>query len=336
MRFAFWLAKAEARAWQQESRGGRLPGSRSAWRTSRRSPRRSIPTSPSRRCSRDKGAPSEAQAKLNEAKSKLPDSAAMQRALGEVAGVQGLYDEAIGHYQSAIQKDPADMSSHFLLGVTYRRMQRIDLASAELDKVFAVDKDYPNLAMERGLLFEQSGQIEKALDQFRAALAKAPDDLDLQLRVGAAYVGVHHADDALQILRPLRDKRQNSAEVNHYLGRAYFQKGGVDLAAATRFLKRAVELDPNRAEYHLYLAWVATEASPADVGTAQTEVEKALAIDKLYAEAYWQRGVVERINSSVDDAIKDLKHALQLKPTLYQAHATLAECYEDKTTLLPP
>jgi cellulose synthase operon protein C len=272
----------------------------------------------------------EAEAKLSEAKGKLQDSAAMQRALGEVAAVQGQYDEAITHYQAAVEKDHDDLSSRFLLGVTYRRMQRIDAASAEFDKVFAVDKDYPGLSMERGLLFEQSGQIEKALEQFTAALQKAPDDVDLQLRVGAALVGVRHPDEAIVILKKVMSKRSTSAEANHYFGRAYFQKGGSYLTEAMRYLKRAVELDPNRAEYHFYLAWVSTELSPADLGTARSEVEKALAIDKLLGDAYWQRGVVERINSSVDDAIRDLKHALELRPTRFEAHATLAECYEDK------
>jgi tetratricopeptide (TPR) repeat protein len=279
------------------------------------------------------GRATEAQAKLNEAKGKLPDSAAMERALGQVAAVQGQYDEAVAHYQAAVQKDPDDLSSRFLLGQTYRRMQRLDLAAAELDKVLAADKDYPQLAMERGLLFEQANQIDKALEQFQSALQKAPTDVDLQLRVGAALVGVHRPDDALVILKKVRDKRPNSAEVNHYLGRAYFLKGGTYLADAKRGFLAAVEQDPNRPEYHFYLAWVATEASPADVGTAQTEVDRALALDKLYGDAYWQRGVVERINSAVDDAIKDLKHALQLRPTRYEAHATLAECYEDKNNM---
>jgi predicted Zn finger-like uncharacterized protein len=279
------------------------------------------------------GRATEAQAKLEEAKSKLPDSATMQRALGEVDAAQGLYEEAIGHYRSAVEKEPEGLSSRFLLGTTYRRMQRVDLAAAEFDKVFASDKDYPGLAMERGLLFEQSGQIEKALEQFRAALEKAPDDLDLQLRVGAAYVGVHHPDDALLILKKVIAKRANSAEANHYLGRAFFQKGGLSMADATRYLKRAVELDPNRAEYHLYLAWVATESTPADLGTARAEVDKTLSLDKLLADAYWQRGVVERIAGAVDDAIRDLKHALELKPTRFEAHATLAECYEDKNEI---
>ena len=254
----------------------------------------------------------------------------MQRALGEVAAVQGNYDDAITHYQAAVQKDPDDLSSRFLLGKTYLQMNRIDLASAELDKVLAADKDYPGLAMARGQLLEQSGQIEKALEQFSAALKKAPDDVDLQLRVGAAYVGIRKADEALAILKKVMEKRPQSAEANYYYGRGYFLRGGAALADATRYLKNAVRLDPDHADYHFYLAWVATESNPADIATARMEVEQALTLNKLMGGAYWQRGVVELIEHAVDDAIQDLKKALQLEPTRFEAHATLAECYDAK------
>ena len=34
--------------------------------------------------------------------------------------------------------------------------------------------------------------------------------------------------------------------------------------------------------------------------------------------------------SSDPDAVRDEKHALALRPSRYEAHATLAECFEDK------
>jgi tetratricopeptide (TPR) repeat protein len=279
------------------------------------------------------GRTKEAQSKLEEARGKLPDSAAMQRALGEVAAAQGAFDEAVQHYQSAIEKDPQDVSTRFRLGVTLRRMRKMDLAAAEFDKVLATDKDYPGLAVERGLLYEESGDVDRALEQFQSALAKAPDDPDLQLRVGAAYAAIGRPADAITILKKVLEKRSNSAEANHYLGRALFLQGGSKEAEAMRFLKRAVELDPNRAEYHLYVAWAANNAVPAQLGLAKGEIDKALAIDKLLADGYWQRGVLERKEGAVEDAIKDLKHALELRPSRSEAHASLGECYEDKNDL---
>jgi tetratricopeptide (TPR) repeat protein len=36
------------------------------------------------------------------------------------------------------------------------------------------------------------------------------------------------------------------------------------------------------------------------------------------------------MEGAVDDAVKDEKRALELRPSRYEAHATLAECFEDK------
>ncbi|AKU99450.1 hypothetical protein AKJ09_06114 [Labilithrix luteola] len=279
------------------------------------------------------GRTAEAQAKLDQARQKLPDSAALQRAFGDVAAAQGHFDEAVSHFESALQRNPNDLSTRFRLGVTYRKMRKLDLAAAQFDQIAAIDKEYPNIALERGQLFELSGDVQKALEQFQSALQKAPKDIDLKLRVGAAFVIVGKADEALPMLTEVKNVRPNSAEANHFIGRAYLKQGGLEAASAMRFLQRAVELDPNRAEYHLYVAWAANEASPAQLGLARTHVEKALALDKLLADGYWQRGVVEMREGAVNDAIKDLHRALELKPARTEAHATLAETYEQKNDL---
>lgn len=271
----------------------------------------------------------DADAVIADARAKLPDQAPVAVAFGEYDEAQGKYDDAVAQFKHALDMSPSSLSTHFKLGVTYRHMHKMDLASVELDKVLALDKDFPNLALERGLLFEDSGEVNRALEQFKTALAKAPDDPDLQLRVGAAYVAIGRPEDALPMLRSVLEKRASSAEANHYLGRAIFAKDGAT-NEAMRFLKRAVELDPNRAEYHLYVAWAANDASPAQLGIAQDEIDKALGLDKLLADAYWQRGVLERKRLLVEDALKDLRHALELKPTRFDAYATMAECYEDK------
>ena len=51
--------------------------------------------------------------------------------------------------------------------------------------------------------------------------------------------------------------------------------------------------------------------------------DRALQLDKLLADAYWQRGIVELRTSVVNDAIKDLKRALELKPSRFEAQMAL-------------
>src|ERR1019366_5691510 len=181
-----------------------------------------------------------------DARKKLPVSATLDRAFGEVAELQGDYDTAIADYRSALVKDPKDVATHFHLAVALRRVRKFELAGAELDRVASVDKDYPGLSLERGLLFEESGDVEKAIEQFKSALAKAPDDPDLQLRVGSAYVAIGRPDEALLMLRKVLQKRPTSAEAHHYIGRALMLRGRGDQVEALRNLQKAGDLDPNR------------------------------------------------------------------------------------------
>ena len=276
------------------------------------------------------GRPAEARAKLAEAKAALPPSAAIYHAIGDVELVSGRYDEARVEYEAALKSDPEDIASRFKLGVTFRRMNKFDEAQAEFDKVAEQDKEYPGLALERGLLFEASNRTREALEFYQQALAKAPDDPDMMLRVGSAEVVAGQASQAEEVLRKVIVKRPNSAEVNHYLGRALLLKG-TNLAEALRYLKRAVEIDPNRAEYHLYVGWTANEAGQPAV--AQDELTKALALDKGLADAYWQIGVMQRKQGAVIDAMKNLSKALELRPSRFEAYATLAECYEDENKI---
>ncbi len=276
-----------------------------------------------------RGRLADAKALLDEAKTKLASSAALDRALGDVAELQGDHDLALTQYKRALAQEPGDNSSHFRLAVALRRMRRFDDAGAELDKIATADKDYPGLALERGLLFEDSGDVQKAIEQFKAALAQAPEDPDLELRVGSAYVAIGRPDEAIPMLRKVIQKRPASAEAQHFMGRALMLKGPTQQNEAIRYLQRAVDADPNRAEFHVYLAWAANDATKFDL--ASKEIEATLAIDKLNADAYWQRGLMERKQGAVVDAIKDEKRALALRPSRYEAHATLAECYEDRS-----
>lgn len=330
MRLAYWLAKAE------EALGNKAAAERqyleSVDLADGTMPDQTIMTYASlSSLLAGQGRAAEAEAKLEQARNKLPQSVTLERTFGDVAAAQGHYHSALEHYQQGLALEPNDTATRFRLGTTLRRMRELERAAAELDKVYAADKDYPGLALERGLLYEESGNIEQALSQFKTALARAPNDLDLMLRIGAAYVAVNHPDDAIPILKKVLEQRPNSGEANHYYGRAFLSKGGLDLTQAMRHLKRAVELDPNRAEYHLYVGWAANEGT--DIGLARKEIDKALQLDKLLADAYWQRGVVLRKGGAIEDAIRDLKEALRLRPNRIEAHAALAECYEDRNDM---
>jgi tetratricopeptide (TPR) repeat protein len=273
----------------------------------------------------ERGQPEQAQKTLSDARKKLPESAALHRALGELALLQSRYPDAVQEFRRALELDAEDLAARFQLGVALRRNRNYPAAGEVFDQVAKVDPELPGLALERGLIFEATGRGPEALKAYEAALAKAPTDPELMLRVGCGSAAAGQAERGEELLRKVLTQRPNSAEVNHCLGRSLLLRDKV--ADAQRFLDRAVEIDPNRAEYHLYSGWAANEAS--NVAKAERELEKALELDASLADAYWQRGILRARQSALRDAVFDLVKALNLNPSRTEARAALADAYYD-------
>ncbi len=268
----------------------------------------------------------DAQAKQAEASAKYPNLAALHRAKGDVFAEAGRFAEARTEYEAALAKED-DLGTRFRLGETLRKMRAFDEAMAVLDKLQAADKDYPGLALERGILYAEMGQSERALEMYNAALQKAPNDVDLKLRVGATQVIAGHPDEAEKILREVLKDRAASADANHFLGRALLLKGGAT-AEAIRFLDRATEIDANRAEYYLYVGWAANELN--QVQRAEQAISRSLELDRELADAFWQRGVLLHKQGRTLDALADLQTALEKRPSRFEAYATMALCFQDQ------
>jgi tetratricopeptide (TPR) repeat protein len=272
------------------------------------------------------GRSDEATAKLSEADQKFPGLPALHKAKGEVYLGQGRYEEARSELQAALGIQE-DLGTRFRLGVTLRRMRAFDEAARAFDEVAAGDKDFPGLALERGLLFEETGQSDKAVEMYSSALAKAPTDVDLKLRVASAQVMAGRGEQAEKALREILRER-NSAEANHYLGRAMMLQGPSKLGDALRHLERAVELDGNRAEYHLFVGWAANDGGQPQ--KAETALKKAIELDQGNGDAWWQKGSLLRKQGATIDAIASLEKAIERRPSRYEAYADLALCFQEQ------
>ncbi|HMA94264.1 MAG TPA: tetratricopeptide repeat protein, partial [Polyangiaceae bacterium] len=268
----------------------------------------------------------EAQKVLATAQEKLPRMPKIHDAIGQLALAEGRYASAVEQFKQALALDSKDLSVKFRLGTALRKNRKFEAAAKVFEEVAAIDRDYPGLALERGQLYEASGQTEEALRAFESALTKAPNDPDLMLRVGCGKITAGRPQEAEQLLKKVLEQRPTSAETHHCLGRAQLLDGS-NLATALRTLERAVELDPHRAEYHLYVGWAANEAGR--VALAEQALKKALELDQGLGDAYWQRGILRYRQGAVKDAVADLTRALELMPGRYEAHAALADAYFD-------
>jgi len=271
----------------------------------------------------------EADATLAQAAKNVPPSERLHIGIGELRFRQEKYATALEHFDKALELQPSNLEALYSKGKTLLRMgdrAKLDEGKKVLDQVKEKDEKYPGLALEYGLYYQKTDQIDEALKQYQTALERDPKDIDIRLSVARAQVEAH-IKDAEASLRDILGACTSSAspevcvsETNHYLGRAILDRG--DAAAAKPYLENAAGKGDNNAQYHLYLGWAFAELNA--LVDADRAVTRTLELDKSLGLAHWLRAEIDAKSGRYKEAIESAKHALQLAPTLAQAHATIA------------
>jgi len=105
--------------------------------------------------------------------------------LAEELRRSGALQEAVDVSVSGLAIHPSYLSARVTLGRALLELDRLPEAQTELERVLAGAPE--NLAARRGLgeIFNRRGQADEALAHYRAALALAPNDPDLEESVTA-------------------------------------------------------------------------------------------------------------------------------------------------------
>jgi arylsulfatase A-like enzyme/Tfp pilus assembly protein PilF len=154
--------------------------------------------------------------------------------------------------------------------------QRGEEARRVLEEIVAAD---PRNAVFRASLahaWRQEGNLARAIDLYREAIAETPDDPEAWYNLATA-----------------------------------FQEGG-DQARAAEAIRAALARDERRPEAHNVLGIALTSAGKFD--DAQREFERALAIDPLNARACNNLGNIDRSRGRPEDAEAAYRKAIALAP----------------------
>ncbi len=115
-----------------------------------------------------------------------PDYAPAHYYLAAAYERQGRLADAASRLAALRQVSPSDVGLGFQLSMLYIRLQKLDLAQAELERVVALSPDYSNALWYLGAIYEKNGDKEKAIAAIRhvnglnpnnAAVAKRLDEL---------------------------------------------------------------------------------------------------------------------------------------------------------------
>jgi tetratricopeptide (TPR) repeat protein len=230
--------------------------------------------------------------------------------LGVALLQKGQVDEAIAHYQKALEIKPDYAEAHSNLGTALLQNGQVDEAIAHCQKALEIKPDYADAHGNLGNALLQNGQVDGAIAHYQKALEIKPDKADAHSNLGNAFLQKGQVGEAIVHYQKALEIKPDYADAHLNLGNAFLQKGQVDEAITHYQMALRINSDFSEAHYNLGNAFL----RKGQVDEAIAHYQKALEIKPDYAEAHSNLGNAFLRKGQVNDAVAHYEKALEIKP----------------------
>jgi len=170
-----------------------------------------------------------------------------------------------------------------------------------------------------GVVLDHEGKSDKAVAQYRQALAIKPDFAEAHNNLGMILDREGKRDEAMAHYEAALASQSDYAEPHNNIGVILDREGKLHEAMAC--YEKALALRPDFADAHRNLAMLLDRAGrPAE---AMAHYRQALAIDPDSAEAHNNMGVILAREGRFDEAAAHYREALAINAGYAEAHANL-------------
>ena len=87
------------------------------------------------------------------------------------------------------------------LAITYRKLKRYYDSIAICQEILKLDPDYAKVYFNLGLVYEEQGEWDKAIEQHRKALDFNPDDFQVHYNLARGYDATKDGSKAIKHIR---------------------------------------------------------------------------------------------------------------------------------------
>ena len=163
---------------------------------------------------------------------------------------------------------------HILL--SQANYERGDVAKAleELRAALAIDPKVRLAHFYSGLIYLKDGKMDLAAREFESELALNPGDLQSKYHLGFVALAQQQSERGINLMREVIKERPDFADAYYELGKALLQHG--DVAGSVENLETSAKLKPNQAHVHYQLGRAYMAAGRKKEGESQLEISRDL------------------------------------------------------------
>jgi len=172
-----------------------------------------------------------------------PNCWACHNNLGLVFFGQGQAEEAVKHFQMALEINPNYLEAHSNLGNAFFKEGQLDEAIAQYEKASEIAPKFLIGHYNLGLAFFRKGQLDEATAQFQKALEISPNFVDAHSNLGLVFLQKGQLDEAVAQYKKASEINPSSFAAHYNLGLVLVPKGQLN-EAITQF-QEALRLKPD-------------------------------------------------------------------------------------------
>lgn len=212
----------------------------------------------------------------------------------------------------------AYMSSKIYCTINYN-----DKAMSAIEEALKLNATNYLYQMEAGKVCYKQKDFQKSIYYYNDAIELNPNDDELYLKRGCAYLEYEKSDLAIKDFEILIKNNEDVAEYNYWLGRAYFSYAEIfdvcdQYNDALKYFNNAIELEGyNDENYYWRARTYVCLGGKENTKSAIEDFTKAITYNRYNDEYYYWRGKAYYYlgKHNYNDAINNLKEAIELNNT---------------------
>ncbi|MBI3654483.1 MAG: TonB family protein [Acidobacteria bacterium] len=228
--------------------------------------------------------------------------------------------------QEAARLNPNSAEAHQRLGEEYMKIGRYEDAINSFRDALRLKPDYQEAYRELAAAYTRLGSFDEAIMIFEQALEKFPNDTDLLEEMGHLLESRQRYAKSAAVFKKLTELEPENQQMFYRLG--YNQQMLNRHEEAIQSFAQAIQLDANFTRAYHGLGW--SHQSLGHKAEAIAAYQQALSIKAPYdrlAVIHENLGRIYRSMNRPDQAMEELKKAVEIDPYRDPAYCLLGEAY---------
>ena len=242
--------------------------------------------------------------------SRWPQSYIAHCNLGIALAAQGDAQDAVRHFNRALEINPDDIKSMNNLGKVLTSQGKLDAAVRDFHQALQLDPENIRTLNNLSVALAAQGNVTEAVQDLDRALALKSEDANTCYNLGNIYAARADYDDAAQNYQHALEINPDFAEARCNLGLTLARQGKLNDAIAQ--YERAIQLKPQYLDALNDLGGAL--AAQGDINAAAGYYQQALDLKPDDPNTLNNLGVILARQHKLNDAIKCFNRAIQLNP----------------------